>query len=160
DAGILVTSTLIDTKEEDWDKLFDINLKGCQLCSQAVGRVMVKQKKGNIINIASIDSFVPVPLESAYSVTKAGVAMFTRILARELAGYNIRVNAIAPGWVKTPMSEDILKDPVVLKEAEDMVPMGRLAEPEDIADVALFLASDLARYVTGAAIVVDGGFIA
>jgi NAD(P)-dependent dehydrogenase (short-subunit alcohol dehydrogenase family) len=159
-AGILVLRTLIETEEDDWDKIFDINLKGCQLCGQAVGRVMVKQKRGNIINIASIDSFVSLPLESAYGVSKAGVAMFTRILAKELVSYNIRVNAIAPGWVKTPMTEFAWSDPKILKEAEVAIPMGRLAEPEDIANAALFLASDLSSYITGSTIVVDGGFIA
>jgi NAD(P)-dependent dehydrogenase (short-subunit alcohol dehydrogenase family) len=159
-AGILVTRTLLETKEDDWDKIFDINLKGCQLCSQAVGRIMVERKKGNIINIASSDAFVPVPLESAYSVSKGGVVMFTRILARELASYNIRVNAIAPFWVRTPMAESFLNDPVVVKETLAMIPMGRIAEPSDVANVALFLASDLSSYITGTTIVVDGGFLA
>ncbi|MFC1950539.1 SDR family NAD(P)-dependent oxidoreductase [Chloroflexota bacterium] len=159
DAGIIYERTLIDTKEDEWDKTLEINLKGCQLCSQAVGRIMVKQKRGNIINITSSDAHAPEPLVSAYAVSKAGLVMFTRILAKELAGYNIRVNSISPGWVKTPMSDEFFKDPVYLKEAEDKIPMGRVGEPEDIADVALFLASDLARYVTGATILVDGGFI-
>jgi len=159
-AGILVLRSLLETEEDDWDKIFDINLKGCQLCSQAVGRIMVKRKKGNIINIASTDSFVPFPLESAYGVSKAGVIMFTRVLARELASCNIRVNAIAPGGVKTAMAEELLNDPVALKEAEAAIPMGRLAEPSDIASVALFLASEASRHITGSTIVVDGGLLA
>ncbi len=159
-AGFIVMCSLLETEEDDWDKIFDINLKGCQLCSQAVGRIMVEQKRGNIINIASIDGFMPLPLESAYSVSKAGVVMFTRILARELAGYNIRVNAIAPGDVRTEMGKALWSDPVALKEAETAIPMGRIAEPGDIAGVALFLASDASRHITGDTIVVDGGQLA
>ena len=159
-ASILIMRSLLETEEDDWDKIFDINLKGYQLCSQAVGRIMVGQKRGNIINIASTDGLVAFPPESAYGVSKAGVIMFTRVLAKELAGYNVRVNAIAPFWVRTPMTEFAWSDSKVLKEEEAKIPIGRMAEPEDIANVALFLASDLSSYVVGATIVVDGGFLA
>ena len=159
-AGILVMRSLLDTEEDVWDKIFSINLKSCQLCSQAVGRIMVERKKGNIINIASTDGFMTLPPECAYGVSKAWVVMFTRVLAKELVGCNIRVNAIAPGWVRTPMTECVWGDPKALKEAEAEIPIGRMAEPEDIANAALFLASDLSSYIIGSTIVVDGGFLA
>jgi 3-oxoacyl-[acyl-carrier protein] reductase len=159
-AGILAMHSLLDTKEDVWDKIFDINLKGYQLCSQAVGRIMVEQKKGNIINIASTAGLIAFPPYSAYCVSKAGVIMYTRVLAKELAGCNIRVNAIAPDWVRTPMTESIWSDAKALKEAEAMLPIGRMAEPEDVANVALFLASDLSSFVLGATIPVDGGLLA
>lgn len=159
-AGIVVQCSLLETEEDVWDKIFDINLKGCQLCSQAVGRIMVRRKRGNIINVASIDGLVAFPPESAYSVSKAGVIMFTRVLAKELASSNIRVNAIAPGAVKTAMTEELLNNPVALKEMLAEIPLGRIAEPGDISSVALFLASDASRYITGSTIVVDGGLLA
>jgi NAD(P)-dependent dehydrogenase (short-subunit alcohol dehydrogenase family) len=159
-AGILILRSLLETEEDVWDKIFNINLKGYQLCSQAVGRIMVERKKGNIINIASTDGFVAFPPESAYGISKAGVVMFTRVLAKELASCNIRVNAIAPFWVRTPMTEFAWSDSKTLKEEEAKIPIGRMAEPEDIANVALFLASDLASYIIGATIVVDGGYLA
>jgi NAD(P)-dependent dehydrogenase (short-subunit alcohol dehydrogenase family) len=159
-AGILVLKELLDTEEEVWDQLFSINLKGCHLCCQAVGRLMVNQKKGSIINIASIDGFIANTPESAYGVTKGGVITYTKYLAKELARYNIRVNAIAPGEIKTEMGRFIWDNPERLKETEANIPLGRIGLPEDIANVALFLASDASSYVTGHTIVADGGTIA
>jgi len=159
-AGILVMRSLLDTEEDVWDEIFSINLKGYQLCSQAVGRIMVERKKGNIINIASTSGLVAFLPESAYCVSKAGVVMFTRVLAKELASCNIRVNAIAPFWVRTPMTEFAWSDSKTLEEEEAKIPIGRMAEPEEIANVALFLASDLSSYIIGATIVVDGGLLA
>ncbi len=159
DAGMVFERTLIETEEDDWDDMLNLNLKSYHLCSQAVGRIMVKQKRGNIINIASSDAHNPEPHIGAYAVSKVGVVMFTKVLAKELASYNIRVNAISPGWIKTPMSDPFFEDKVYLKESVARIPVGRLGEPEDIGNVALFLASDLASYVTGAIVIVDGGFI-
>ena len=152
--------SLLETEEDAWDKILSINLKGCQLCSQAVGRIMVERKKGNIINIASVDGLTAFLPESAYCVSKAGVIMFTRVLAKELASCNIRVNAIAPGSTRTPMVELLFNDSKALKEKEAEIPIGRMAEPEEIANVALFLASDLSSYIIGTTIVVDGGRLA
>ncbi len=153
-AAILILTPVLEISEDDWDKTFDVNLKGYYLCSQAVGRRMVERRKGNIINIASDVAFRG---GSSYNISKAGVVNLSRGLARELARYNIRVNAIAPSWVKTEMSEAILSDPVAYKEALAAIPLGRIAGPSDIASVALFLASDASRHITGETIVVDGG---
>ena len=158
-AGVVMRS-LLETEEDAWEKILSINLKGCQLCSQAVGRIMVERKRGNIINIASVDGLTAALPDSAYCVSKAGVIMFTRVLAKELASCNIRVNAIAPGLVRTPMSESVWRDSKTLEEEEAKIPVGRMAEPEEIANAALFLASDLSRYIIGATIVVDGGCLA
>lgn len=158
-AGILARGPLLETEEDIWDKLIDTNLKGCYLCSQAVGRTMVKRKKGNIINIASIAGLKPIPLRTAYSISKAGVIMLTRVLARELGSYNIRVNAIAPGTVRTRMSEATRSGP----EAPEIlanISLGRFGETNDVIGAALFLASDAASWITGHTLLIDGGFLA
>ena len=158
-AGILARGPLLETEEDIWDKLIDTNLKGCYLCSQAVGRTMVKRKKGTIINLASIAGLKPIPLRTAYSISKAGVIMLTRVLARELGSYNIRVNAIAPGTIRTRMSEATRSGP----EAPEIlanVPLGRFGETNDVIGAALFLASDAASWITGHTLLIDGGFLA
>jgi len=158
-AGILARGPLLETEEDIWDKLIDTNLKGCYLCSQAVGRAMVKRKKGNIINIASIAGLKPIPLRTAYAISKAGVIMLTRVLARELGSYNIRVNAIAPGTIRTRMSEALISGP----EAPEIlanISLGRFGETNDVIGAALFLASDAASWITGHTLLIDGGFLA
>ena len=156
-AGIALRASLIDTSEEDWDEIINVDLKGCYLCSQAVGRRMIERKRGNIINIASQWAMKPIPEAGVYCIAKAGVVMLTRVLALDLASYNIRVNAIAPGTVKTEMSRPMWDDPEDLKRVESAIPLGRVAEPADIAGAALFLASDASTFITGQTIVVDGG---
>ena len=156
-AGIIARVPLLETPEDLWDKVIDTNLKGYYLCCQAVGKGMVERKKGNIINAASIAAFRG---GSSYNISKAGVVNLTRGLARELASYNIRVNAIAPGEVITDMMEFAWSVPERRKQIEAGIPLGRFAEPSDISSVALFLASDLSSYVTGATILVDGGLLA
>ena len=159
-AGTIVRASLLEHSEEDWDAVLDTNLKGYYLCSRAVGKRMVEQKRGNIINIASIRGIVAAPGRASYCVSKAAVLMLTRVLALELAGYNIRVNAIVPGAVRTNMTKVLWGNPEAYKEITAKIPMGRWAEPSEIASVALFLASDLSSYITGHTIVVDGGFLA
>ncbi len=156
-AAILNKTSVLEISEDDWDKTFDVNLKGYYLCSQAVSKRMVERKKGNIVNIASDAAFRG---GSSYSISKAGVINLTRGLARELGSYNIRVNAIAPSYVRTEMSKALWSDPVAYKEALATIPLGRIAEPSDVASVALFLASDASRHITGETIVVDGGEMA
>ena len=160
-AGNSSGTPLLEISEDEWDKLIDVHLKGHYLCSQAAGRQMVERKRGNIINMASIEG-VKAVRDSAnpYSISKAGISLFTRGLARELAKHNIRVNAIAPGWTKTDMMRWAYTEPKNLKYFEDRIPMGRMGEPSEIASVALFLASDASSYVTGQTIVVDGGAVA
>ena len=156
-AGIIIRTPLIDTPEDDWDKVIDTDLKGYYLCSQAVGKRMMERKRGNIINISSNLGIKVQKNTGAYCIAKAGVFMLTRVLAVELGSYNIRVNAIAPGIVQTEFSMSLWGDPEIRKQRESMTPLGRLAEPSDIVRAALFLASDTSSLITGDTIVVDGG---
>jgi NAD(P)-dependent dehydrogenase (short-subunit alcohol dehydrogenase family) len=159
-AGILIKSPILDMPEGDWDRLMSANLKGCYLCSQAVGRKMVDQKSGTIVNIASQYAFKVTPGMGGYSIAKAGVAMLTRVLARELGAHGIRANAVAPGLARTEFSRLSWSDPEFLKQYEASVPLGRIAETGDLTGVILFLASDASSYVTGHTILVDGGALA
>jgi NAD(P)-dependent dehydrogenase (short-subunit alcohol dehydrogenase family) len=158
-AGVWIPGqTLIETPEENWDKVIDTNLKGTYFCCRAVGKAMVKQKGGNIINLSSQVGLNPGAGAGAYSISKAGIIMLTRQLALELASNNIRVNALAPGIVKTDFNRNIWGNPEAEQRLSLGVPLGRLEEPEDVARAALFLASDDASYITGAVIPVDGGW--
>lgn len=160
DAGVMSWGKpLIEVSEEYWDNVIDINLKGYFLCSQAVAKRMMVRKKGSIVNIASACAWTPIPGSGIYCISKAGVMMLTRNLALELAGDNIRVNGIAPGWVKTEMNSIFRPSVEIEKQIARGVPLGRLAEPEDIARVALYLASDASEYVTGHTVCADGGMI-
>jgi len=159
-AGTIVWAPLLEHSEEDWDAVLDTNLRGYYLCSQAVGKRMVEQKKGNIINVASIRGITAAPGRASYCVSKAAVLMLTRVLALELVSYNIRVNTIAPGAVRTEMTKVQWSDPETYKEFTAKIPMGRWAELSEIGSVAVFLASDASSYMTGHTIVVDGGLLA
>ena len=156
-AAINISAPLLELREDGWDRMIDTDLKGYYLCSQALGKRMVDRKKGNIINMASSAALKATPGAGAYCIAKAGVVMLTRVLAQELAGYNIRVNAIAPYYVKTRFSEDRWGNPEIRKQLESRAPLGRLAETDDVIGSALFLASDTSSYITGHTIVVDGG---
>ena len=162
-AGIFVQCPLLEIEEEVWDEVIDINLNGCYLCSQAVGRLMIEREKGNIINMASTDRFKALPSEGAYCISKVGVVMLTRLFARELGKYNIRVNAIAPWVVKTPMVE---ASGVAGEDADEYtkaeyasLPLKRFGETDDVIGAALYLASDAAKWITGHTLVVDGGLL-
>jgi NAD(P)-dependent dehydrogenase (short-subunit alcohol dehydrogenase family) len=156
-AAMNIRAPLLELREDGWDKVINTDLKGCFLCAQTVGKQMVSQKRGNIINIASTAAMHPAPEMGAYCIAKAGVVMLTRILALELAQYNIRVNAVAPSMVKTKFSQPLWGDPETLKQIEAGIPLGRMAEPSDIVGSVLFLSSDASSYITGHTIVVDGG---
>lgn len=156
-AAMNIRGGLLELAEESWDKIIDTDLKGYYLCAQAVGSVMVEQKRGTIINIASTAAMWAVVEMSAYCIAKAGVVMMTKVLALELAPHDIRVNAIAPSMVKTRFSEPLWRDPKDLREIEAGIPLGRVAETSDIIGSALFLASEASSYITGHTIVVDGG---
>jgi len=158
-AGILRFSPIGDLSEKDWQDILDVNLTGTFFCSQAVIKPMKKQKSGKIVNMSSTAAKVGgVRAAASYSVSKAGVSNLTICLARELAPYNIRVNAIAPAMVNTPMTNQ----PGYGKEARDNfvknIPLG-LGQPEDIANAILFLVSNQSRYITGEILDVNGGFI-
>jgi dehydrogenase/reductase SDR family protein 4 len=157
-AGQYIEIPTLELSEEDWDAVQATHLKGSFLCSQAVGKVMVKQKRGSIINIASLIGVRPILCPGGYDAAKAGLMMFTTSLAIELAPHKIRVNAIAPGFMKTKMNERITKKPDLLKKFERAIALGRIGETEEIATTAIFLASEASSYITGITILVDGGF--
>ncbi|MBU2551733.1 MAG: glucose 1-dehydrogenase [Proteobacteria bacterium] len=151
---------MIDAEEWAWEKTVGVNLKGYFFLAQEAARVMMKQGKGSIVNVASIGGIKPGPMMGIYSITKAGVISLTQGLAKELAAHHIRVNAIAPGLINTKFSELLVNTKEIVEPALQGIPMGRYAEADEIAPAALYLASDAASYVTGTVLVVDGGAIA
>ncbi|MFZ5946110.1 MAG: SDR family NAD(P)-dependent oxidoreductase [Bacillota bacterium] len=159
-AGTAVTKKAEDLTEEDWDCVVDTNLKGVFLLTKAAGKTMIEQKRGKIINIASIFGLVGDKSILPYLASKGGVIQLTKGLALEWARHNIQVNAVAPGYVLTPMNEKVLSDEKVYDYITKKIPMGRLGRIEDIAGAVVFLASDAANYVTGSTIAVDGGWLA
>lgn len=157
-AGIIISGyTLLECNEVDWDSVINTNLKGTYLCSQAVAKKMVAQRRGNIINMTSDLGINPTPGIGAYGVSKAGIILLTRQMALELAKYNIRINAIAPGMTRTDMNIHFRSTPEMERKIASARVLGRLAEPSDISKVALFLASDNSSYITGETITVNGG---
>jgi NAD(P)-dependent dehydrogenase (short-subunit alcohol dehydrogenase family) len=146
----------LDIEERAWDTIMNLNLKGLFFLSQAVARVMKEKGGGKIINVTSIEGITPGILP-VYSISKAGVIMATKVMAREWSKYNIRVNAIAPGLTKTSFSEALWNNPEILKDAMSITPMGRIAEPEEMVGAVIYLASDTSSYTTGQIIAIDGG---
>jgi len=160
-AGILIRSSLLDLAEEDWDTIMNTDLKGYFLCAQAVGKQMHEKQHGVMINISTQYAFMAGMVEmGAYGVAKAGVVMMTRYLAKELADFGIRVNGIAPGLTRTDFSRKTWENKPLLNQIEAALPLKRMAETDDIADAALFLASDASRYITGHTILMEGGGLA
>ncbi|MBN1226394.1 MAG: SDR family oxidoreductase [Deltaproteobacteria bacterium] len=159
-AAMNIRAPLLDLNEEAWDRVMNTDLKGHWLFCQAVGRKMTEQRSGNIINISSMAAFKAEKQMGAYCIAKSGVTMLTRVLALELAEYNIRVNAVAPFIVKTKFSQPLWNSPEVMKQLESNIPIGRLAETDDITGAVLFLTSDTSRYITGHTISIDGGLSA
>ena len=162
-AGICQFKPFLELTEEEWDRTLDINLKGYFLCAQAAAKEMVKQKSGVIINIASVamgQVGVGIPNIVHYCASKGGVVGMTEALAVELAPYNVRVNAIAPGMIETPMIDPIKKDPKVAEAMLARIPMKRVGKPEEVSNLVLFLASDASSYMTGSTVVIDGGWLA
>jgi len=156
-AGVFNDKLMMELPEDDWDKVLSINLKGYYLCSQAVGKEMIKQKKGSIVNMASRNAVQVEKGRGAYCISKAGVLMLTRVLARELGEYNIRVNAIGPGLVETEMTREPRSRPNFMEQLKKIVPLERTAKPKEIAHIAVFLASEASSYITGHMILADGG---
>ena len=152
-----IMSPIINLREDGWDKIINTSLKSYFLFSQAVGQTMMGQGSGVIINVSSVAGQSAAPLLGAYSVSKAGVDMLTKVLAKELAGVGVRVNAISPGMVETKFSEAIWSSPEMHAEVVRDIPLGRLATTDEIVGLAIFLASDAASYVTGAIVNIDGG---
>ena len=156
-AGITRDGLIIRMSEQDWDEVMAVNLKSVFLCSRAVARIMMKQRAGAIINISSIIGLIGNPGQGNYSASKGGIISFTKSIARELASRNIRANAIAPGFIATAMTEKIPED--LQKKMLDSIPLGRYGKPEDVADLAVFLAGDRSSYITGQVISICGGMV-
>ena len=160
-AGILIRGPLLEMSEDAWNKIMDVDLKGYFLCAQAVGKKMVGRKKGNIINMSTQFAFkAPTIGMGAYAIAKAGVVMLTRVLAQELGRDGIRANAIAPGLTRTDFSRATWSNPELARQIEASLPLGRIAETSDLIGAALFLASDASAYLTGHAILMEGGGLA
>ena len=159
-AGIVKMSPLHETTEEDWDKILGVNLKSVFLSSKKVLPIMLSQGKGKIINVASIAGLVGFSNLGAYCASKGGIIALTREMALEYAPKKINVNCIAPGVIKTAMTKEMLADEPTRKSLESSTPYPRLGEPEDIAQAAVYLASDESDFVNGEILVVDGGRMA
>jgi NAD(P)-dependent dehydrogenase (short-subunit alcohol dehydrogenase family) len=162
-AGICQFKPFLEITEEEWDRTIDINLKGYFLCAQAAAREMVKQKSGAIVNIASIamgQVGVGFPTLAHYCASKGGIVAMTETLALELAPFNIRVNAIAPGAIDTPMVESTKADPKTMEGTLARIPLHRMGKSEEVSNLVLFLASDASSYMTGSTVVIDGGWLA
>lgn len=154
-AGITKDALILRMKEEDWDSVLDINLKGAFLCSKEAVKIMTRQQYGKIISISSVVAFIGNPGQANYTASKAGIIGLTKTIAKEYATRGIRANAIAPGFIQTPMT-DVLPEKIK-EEMKGAVPLGHFGLPEDVAHVAIFLASKEADYITGQVIHVNGG---
>ncbi len=160
-AGVSGNRRTLDLAGEDWSRTIDVNLNGVFYAAQEAGRRMVRQGYGCIVNVASIYGLVAAPERAAYCASKAAVAMLTKVLAIEWAAHGVRVNAVAPGYVETALTRELVRERRLdLSAMERRTPMGRLGRPEDIAGAVMFLASEEAAYITGQVLGVDGGWTA
>lgn len=150
---------IIDSEEAAWDKTMDVNLKGPYTLSKLVAKRMVDGRGGSIINIASIAGQTASPNQGIYSITKAGVIMLTRVMARELGTHGIRVNCICPGVIRTRLSEALWADPAVEQQMASMKALGRIGITDELIGAAVYLASDASSFTTGATLNVDGGMV-
>lgn len=159
-AGLEKSAPFLDMDEATWDLVIDVDLKGAFLCAQACGRAMRDSGKGgSIVNISSIHEDVAFPGFTSYCAAKGGLRMVMRNAALELAPYKIRVNNVAPGAIATPINARTLNDPEKVAILQRIIPLARMGTPEEVAEVALFLASDASSYVTGSTYYVDGGMV-
>lgn len=158
-AGIVHAAEFLELDEADFDRVLRVNLKGAFLCGQAAAKQMVSQGGGGaIVNLSSINAVLAIPNQVPYNVSKGGVNQLTHVAALALAPHNIRVNAIGPGSIATEMLQSVLaSDPAAHEKVMSRTPLGRLGEPDEMASVAVFLASDMASYVTGQVVYADGG---
>ncbi len=156
-AGITQDNLLLRMSEENWDNVINVNLKSCFNMVKASARQFMKQRSGSIINISSVVGVKGNAGQSNYAASKAGIIGFTKSVALELGSRNVRCNAIAPGFIETEMTEKL--DPKVVQSWRDAIPLKRGGLPEDVADVAVFLGSDMSSYITGQVIQVDGGML-
>jgi len=156
-AGITKDNLMLRMSDADWDAVIKVNLKGTFNCTKAVSRVMMKQRSGKIINIASIIGIIGNAGQANYSASKAGIIALTKTTAKEFASRNININAVAPGFIQTDMTAKLSED--VKQKMLAMIPLNKLGSPNDVANACLFLASEDAAYITGQTIVVDGGMV-
>lgn len=156
-AGITKDNLLLRMSEEEWDKVIAVNLKGAFLCTKIVAKVMLKQRFGKIVNLASIIGIMGNAGQANYAASKAGIIGLTKSVAKELASRNVCVNAIAPGFIKTDMTAKLSEE--VQKKLLSMIPLARFGEAKDVADLAIFLSSESSSYITGQVIQVDGGMV-
>jgi 3-oxoacyl-[acyl-carrier protein] reductase len=154
-AGVTRDNVLVRMKDEQWDLVLNINLRGTFLFTRAAARPMMKARQGRIINVASVSGLMGNPGQVNYSASKAGVIGLTRTVACELASRNITVNAVAPGFINTDMTAKLGEE--IIQQVRKEIPLGRLGEPQDVADAVLFLASDAASFITGHVLTIDGG---
>jgi 2-deoxy-D-gluconate 3-dehydrogenase len=159
-AGVNLPQWAVEVTEEAWDEIIDTNLKGLFFCSQAVGKVMIRQKRGKIINMSSQSGSVGLPQRAAYCSSKGGVDLLTKVLAIEWAKYNVHVNAIAPTYLETPMTKPMLEKEDFRNYVLRNIPLGRVGKPEDVIGAVIYLASDASDMVTGHVLLVDGGWTA
>jgi NAD(P)-dependent dehydrogenase (short-subunit alcohol dehydrogenase family) len=157
-AGVGAPNPAENVTENDFDDTLAVNLKGTFFTSQAVGRIMIQQRQGRIINISSQAGFVALPTESIYCMTKAAISQLTKCLALEWAPYNINVNAVAPTFIETPGTKKWLDDPDFRQSVIKRIPLGRIGNSMDVAEPVVFLASPAAALITGATLMIDGGW--
>ncbi|MFQ6111161.1 MAG: SDR family NAD(P)-dependent oxidoreductase [Nitrospinota bacterium] len=160
-AGVTIRKPVVEMEDEEWERVIDTNLTGYFRLARAVGRVMIRQRSGSIINIASVRARATAPGQSAYASTKGAIISFTKALALEMVPYGVRVNAIAPGYFETQMTAFIKKDyPQAYQRLLERIPSGRWGKPEELTGAAIFLASEASSYITGQTIYLDGGELA
>lgn len=158
-AGINYREECIKMQIENWNAVIKVNLNGTFLCSQAVGKVMIENRKGKVINLASMMSDRAQPKRGPYAASKGAIVQLTKVLAVEWAPYNINVNAIGPGYVLTEFNKSLMDDSVAFEYFTSKIPMGRWASTDDLKGVAVFLSSKASNYITGQVIYVDGGYL-
>ncbi|MFC3884501.1 SDR family NAD(P)-dependent oxidoreductase [Bacillus songklensis] len=159
-AGVNIPKPALEVTEKDWDQVLDTNLKGTFFCAQRAGKYMTENRKGRIINIVSQMAFVGYIKRSAYCSSKGGAVQLTKALAVEWAPYNVKVNAVAPTFIQTDLTSKMFQDQDFYHDVLNRIPLGKLAQPSDVTGAVLFLASDMANFITGETIKVDGGWTA